>query len=257
MKDGMLPRKVVMRMIGRGVWLELLRRQDLYVCGLLFFLFILGVVVMRVVGIENPATGTFILNMGMTLAATCAHVLLLFLAVRQFPMELENRTLYPLLSRPVRRADLVLAKWIAVSVGGCVVYAVLVGVAWLSVPKLESYDVVLLVQVLLFQFVSLFGLAGLVLSLSLLMPRSMAVLMGGGLYFAGATLRRVIGQGSGMRDLLATYIPDFGMLDLTTRYTDGMAALQGSAFVFLLGYGLALILIFAVLAIALFERRRL
>ncbi|MFU8779487.1 MAG: ABC transporter permease subunit [Kiritimatiellia bacterium] len=257
MNQGMLPRVTAIRLIGRGVWLELLRRQDLYVCGMVMLVFLLGVLVMRIVGIENPATGTFMLNMGMGLATICAHVLLLLLAIRQFPSEIENRTLYPLLARPVRRADLVLAKWLAVAGCGMVVYGILAGLAWVSVPKLETYHPVMLSQMLLLQLLSLGLLAALGILFSLIMPRGMALLVGGGLYFTGAGLRRLAGQAGGWRRFFAGYVPDFGTLDLTTRYTDGIAPLGGGDLIALLGYAVVLLLVCVAVAMFVFERRRL
>ncbi len=257
MRDGLLLHRTAIRIIGRGVWIELLRRQDLYVCGMLMVLFLLGVAVVRIVGIEAPATGTFMLNMGLSLSTMTAHILTLLLAVRQFPTEIENRTLYPLLARPVRRADIVLAKWFAVGCCGVAVYAVLAGVAWISVPKLEGYASGLLLQMLLLQLVSLFLLSGLAIALSLVVPRGIALLAGGSLYFAGATLRRLVGRGDGVRPVLAAYIPDFGMLDLTTRYTDGVAALSSVEIVLLLGYGCGLVLLVVAFGVLVFNGRRL
>jgi ABC-type transport system involved in multi-copper enzyme maturation permease subunit len=257
MKGLMLPRFSAIGLISRGVWLELLRRQDLYVCGMIMMLFLLGVVIVRIVGIDTPATGTFMLNMGMGLSAISAHVLLLLLAIRQFPSEIENRTLYPMLARPVRRSDVVLSKWLAVSGCGIVVYVVLTSVTWLSVPKLEPYDGLLLMQVLLFQCLSLGVLAGLAILFSLVMPRGIAMLLGILLYFAGAGLRRFAGQGTGLLRLLAGYIPDFGKLDLTTRYTDGIPALSAFDAGLLLAYAVALVWASVLLAMLVFERRRL
>jgi len=246
-----------MRLVGYGVWLELLRRQDLYVCGLLMLVFLLGVVVMRIVGIDAPATGTFMLNMGLRLSAIAAHVLTLLLAVRQFPSEIENRTLYPLLARPVRRADLVLAKWLAVGVSGIVVYVVLTVLTWSSVPKLESYAAGLLLQMVLLQWISLLLVAGVAVVLSLLVPRGIALLVGGGLFFAGPAIRRLLAEGSGVRRVLAAYVPDFGLLDLVTRYTDGIGPLSGSEMLTLCGYGGGLVLLSVALAVLLFAGRRI
>ena len=137
------------------------------------------------------------------------------------------------------------------------VYSVLVLLAWGSVPKLEFYDAAMLGQMLMLQVLSLLVLAGFCVALSLALPRGLAFLVGVGTYFGGGSLRRVIGQGSGVRRILAAYIPDWGMLDATTRYTDGIEALGVGSLGALLGYGAIMLVVFLVAAIALFERRRL
>lgn len=244
-------------LIGRGVWLELLRRQDLYVCALLMGAFLLGILVVRVVGIDSPATGTFVYQLGLSLASIVSHVLLLVLAVRQMPFELENRTLYPLLARPVRRADVLCGKWLFVYSGGALVYLLFTAVIWLSMPKLEFYDTTLFLQMILFQILSLGLLAALCIGLSLLLPRALAMALAGVMYFGGALVRRTLTDiGEGMR-WFAVYIPDFGMLDLTTRYTDGLHALpaRDTGLLFIYALGFSLIFLFA--GIVAFERKRL
>jgi len=90
--------------VGKGVIIELIRRKDLYVLGMLMVVFCIGAVSARAAGIKEAATGTFLLNLGMTLSYIFAHLLTLVLAVRQVPSEIENRTIYPILARPVTRS---------------------------------------------------------------------------------------------------------------------------------------------------------
>jgi len=253
----LLPRKNTFLLIGKSVWLELIRRQDLYICLIMLSLFLLGVLVMRIVGIDTPATGTFILNMGMMLASICAHLLLLFFAARQFPSEIENRTLYPLLARPIRRSDILLAKWLAVSLGGILVYTVLLCSVWFSVPKLEAYDTSLLYQTYGLHVLSLLWLSGMSMAFSLLLPRGLAVLLSGIFFFAGGSLRQLMSGNILIRRLLAAYIPDFGMLNLTTRYTDGIGALAVSDLLALVGYGVLMIACFVSAARYAFQGKRL
>ncbi len=255
--DTMLPRKTTFLLIGKSVWLELIRRQDLYVCLMMLLLFLIGVFVMRIVGIDSPATGTFILNMGMMLASMCAHLLLIFLAARQFPSEMENRTLYPLLARPIRRSDLVLAKWLAVSLGGILVYTLLLTVVWISVPKLETYHAALLFQSYLLHVLSLLWLSSMAIAFSLFFPRGLAVLLCGIFFFGGGSLRQLISRDLPIRRLLSSYIPDFGMLNLTTRYTDGIDALAAHDLLALVGYGVVMIACFVFAARYAFRGKRL
>ncbi len=244
-------------LLGRAVWIELVRRQDLYLCLLLMVVFVLGMLMARIVGIDAPATGTFMLNMGLTLASALAHIVTLLLAARQFPDEIEHRTLYPLLARPVRRVDLVLGKWLPASLCGIGLYSLLVLVAWGSVPKLETYLPATLGQLVVLQWLSLLFVGALGLGLSLLLPRAPALLVAGACYFGGATIRRLVGAEHSWLRWIGGYLPDFTLLDLTTRYTDGIGPLTWVGFGAAMGYGVVCTAFWIGLGMLCFERRRL
>ncbi|MEQ8822512.1 MAG: hypothetical protein RLY93_19935 [Sumerlaeia bacterium] len=212
--------------IGYGVFLELIRRKDAYVLLILMSLFFLGTGVIGLVGIENQETGTFLLNLGLTLAYYMAHLLLLILIVRQIPDEIENRTVYPLLAKPMSRSQMFLGKWIACTLGGIVSLLVLGFLGWIPVPKGGAYSWPLLFQGLVLLICSLAMLAALAGALSLLVPRAVA-LVGLGLWFAFGSqaivflrARAADGAPEFLARWLTAYLPDFGKLNLITRYTD-------------------------------------
>ena len=218
----------------RAVWIELLRRRDLSVVAFLMAVYLLGVFAVRTAGIENPETGTLLLNLGLTLAAGAAHVLAVLMATRQVAEELEHRTLLTLLARPVDRTAVLAAKWLAVAVAGAACLAVLGGVAWLSVPRLESYHPGMLAQAVVAGALSVALAAALAMALSLVVPKAVASLVTLGLVFGAGTLlpllriwadRRAAGP---LWAWLLGYLPDFGKLDLVVRYTDGIAPLPAA-----------------------------
>lgn len=251
-----------MLLVANGVRLELVRRRDLHVVALLMGLFLAGVLAARVVGIEKPSVGTFLLNLGLSLAYYCAHVLTLLLASRQLPAEIENRTLYPLLAKPISRTSVLLGKWIACCMAGISVFVVLGALAWLAVPKMEHYDAVLLAQTVLLIPVSIALVAALALLASLVWTRGVTFLLLLALFVAGPKLEGVFARllsasSLGWVKWLVAYVPDFSRLDLTTRYTDGLGPLDAASCLGLVGYG-AIFTIVALMATArLFERRPL
>ncbi len=257
MKTIPVTRGKVYALLGRAVWIELIRRQDLYICLMLMGLFVLGMLVVRIVGVDAPATGTFMLNLGLTLASASAHIVTMLLAARQIPDEIEHRTLYPLLARPVRRIDVILGKWLPSGLCGIALYAVLLAVAWLSVPKLESYVWATFGQMIVLQILSLFFLGALGLSLTLVLPKAAALVVTGGLYFGGATLRRLLVSGMQVPQWVAAYVPDFSLLDLTTRYTDGIGPLAPVGWWSAVVYGVLFTAFWIGLGMVRFERRQL
>lgn len=257
---GALPTSRAVALIVRGVSLEILRRKEFYVLLLLAGLYALGVVVVNVVGVENAATATFLLNLGLSFACLAAHMLVLLTASRQIPDEMETRSLYPLLAKPVLRSQYILGKWVAVWAGGGVALLVLLAAAWAPTPKMQQFSGALLFQVIILQFVSLAMTASLALLLSLFTPKAVNVVLVALVYLAGdrlASLIRSRAAGRGVVEWLTYYIPSFTDLNLVTRYTDGIGALGAVEFLGLMLYGAICAVAALALATVVFDRRPL
>lgn len=247
-------------LVARGVFIELVRRKDLYVLGLLVGCFALAMTVVRGGGIEQPSTGTFLLNLGMTLAVMCAHILTLLLAVRQFPQEIEGRTLHPLLARPLERRTLVLGKWFACALGGfgALLILLLLGVA--PVPRMETYDTVLLVQFLLLQAGSLAMLAALGIGLSLVVNKALLIVVLGALVFLGGRIGPLFehmstGTVQAVGGWLVAYLPDFSKFNLVTRYTDGIGPVPWLQWAGLAAYALLFTVLGLTVGVRALQRR--
>ncbi|MCX7964701.1 MAG: ABC transporter permease [Candidatus Sumerlaea chitinivorans] len=245
----------------RAMLLEAIRRREFYALLLLMGLFLIGAILVQVVGIENPATGTFVLNLGMTLAFGLGHVMALLTAIRALPDEIENRTIYPLLAKPITRLQLFVGKWLAATLAGAVTTFVLFLMGWVPVPKLETYDPVMLAQALMLQFVSLGMISALGLFFSLFLPKAVNLIVLLLLCFPGsklvnmltARMGRVIGRDTA--NWLFGYIPDFQLLNLVTAYTDGLPALSPTQFFLRLFYGAVIIATALTVGTTLFVRR--
>jgi ABC-type transport system involved in multi-copper enzyme maturation permease subunit len=252
-----------MRLIGRGVFLELTRRRDVYVLLLLMGVFLVATVAVTVVGIENPSTGTFLLNLGMTIAIYAAHGMTVLVMARQIPDEIEQRTLYPLLAKPLERDTLLIGKWAACAGCGALVLGVLLVMGWAPVPRMENYHPGALAQALLLLPLSLGLAASMALLLSLAVPRAFALLIGAAVYFGGGHITGLLEQraqaDAWLRPFvwLARYLPDFSKLNLVTRYTDGIDPLAAGPFLGLCLYAMVFTAAFLVLSTWLFRRRPL
>jgi ABC-type transport system involved in multi-copper enzyme maturation permease subunit len=250
----------VVRLVMRGVFVELVRRRDLYVLLMLMGLFVLGVAAVRVVGIENASTGTFLLNLGLSLAAIPAQIMTILVAARLIPEEMENRTIYPLLAKPVRREEFVVGKWLAASVAGVLAYLVLTAMAWLATPKMESYSAPLFGQALVLQAMGLAALAAMTMAFTLAMPRALGIVLAAGIALVGSKVTAIVvnsARGAEAAQWLVLYVPDFSKLNLVTRYTDGIGPLPAGEFAGLAAYAVILALFFVALSVATFRRRTL
>ncbi len=244
----------VIALVVHGSFIEMFRRRDIYVLLILMAVFSLGMILARAVGVTDAATSAFLLNLGMTMAQYFAHVLVLLIAVRGLAAERENRTLYSLLACPVQRSAVLSGKWLAAWMGGLVVFAVLFLLAWVPAPKIAEPDRILLVQNLVLQLFSLGLLAALGICLTLLMPHSLAIIVAGGWYFAGHIITGFLQRGAGLRQWLSDYLVDFNRLNLATRYTDGIAALDAAVMGGLMLYAVLFIAVLYMIANAIFCR---
>ena len=250
-------------LISRAVFIETMRRREIYVLLILALVFLLGILVMNILGIENPATGTFLLNLGMSMSYFFALLLTLISASRQIPSEMENRTIYPLLAKPLKRSHLYLGKWAAVSLSGFCILVVLLTLSWFSIPKMESYHSGVLVQAVVLYFISMFLLASLAMLFSLLMPKGMNLVISAIIVFGGSritALLRARSAGSEFGKIvkwISSYIPDFSKLNLTTRYTDGIVPVGSGEFLGLILYGVLFTIVFIITGATIFQRRSL
>ncbi len=251
------------RLIARGVILESIRRQEFYALIVVCLVYILIGGVTMVVGIENPSTGTFLLNLGMSFAWYIAMALTLITAARQIPKEVENRTIYPLLGKPLSRSSYILGKWLASAAMGIASFLVLFLLTWITIPKMEEYNNVMLVQAVILATMSLLMVAALSISFSLMMPQAVTVVI---LALWVLAAEPVVGfirnraSGGSMESAVrwvTEYLPDFGRLNTITRYTDGISSLSATDFLVLILYATIFIGLALSLGIVKFERRPL
>lgn len=250
-------------LVAWGVYIEALRRKDFYVLAIFMGFFVLGVVILRASGINNPGQATFMLNLGMTMAFLMASILTLLTSARQVPLEMENRTLHPMLAKPLSRDQFLLGKWAASSIVGIVTMVILFLLGWLPVPPGEAHDGFLLLQVLVARMLALSMLAALGLLGSLVFPKALNIVLLGITYFLGGVLANYLRARAfhtpfqPVANWVACYIPNFDLFDLTKRYTDGANFVPGWQYVGILAYGLLATALFLALACAVFRRRPL
>ncbi|MCC5877761.1 MAG: ABC transporter permease subunit [Candidatus Sumerlaeia bacterium] len=248
-------------LIGKGVVLETLRRQEFHLVVIIAGLLMLKAIVVRMIGIENPATGTLLLNLSMTVATWTALIFTLLTVSGLVPKELENRTVYLLLARPVTRAQFFLGKWGAGIALGVVAYLMLLALAWAPGPRMEANDGAMMAQTVIFGIGSIIMIATLAITLSLLLPQPVTIVLVGLMAAGGemaANLFRTAFRSDAVGSLLewgANYLPAFGRLNTVTRYTDGIGPLGFGDFMALLAHVLIISGVTLVGGIVLFEKR--
>ena len=114
MSAGSLSRVAV---IAQVIWRELIRRKDLYV-----LLILLAVMLGYLLSLEffgSSSAVRYMLETGLLLAWLFSWILAINLTARQLPNEERRGTIFPLLAKPITRAELLAGKWLGGWTAAC------------------------------------------------------------------------------------------------------------------------------------------
>lgn len=92
------------------VWLDLLRKKDLYVLFILLAALLVTLVSLNIFGLGH-ATG-YVKDIGLLLTWIFGWILSVSITARQLPTEESRRTIFPLLAKPLTRGQLIMGKWV-------------------------------------------------------------------------------------------------------------------------------------------------
>lgn len=121
---------LAIRVLARGVVLDALRRKDLWVIAIVGVLILSGSSALGIFGVDGLEV--FIKDLAVTVVGLFSTIAAVLTACRVLPDEIRNRTLYPLLARPISRMDLLVGKFagaVVVSWIGFLLLAALTGIA--------------------------------------------------------------------------------------------------------------------------------
>ena len=165
-------------LIARVVWIEALRRKDLWAVAVMMGIYGVAAIALGIVRGNSAAETQFVFNLGLTVSFYLAGILTALLAARQLPEEMERRTLYPLLAKPVSRSTVILGKFAAIlSVGALILVVFAVFVRAVS-HWLPEFQLGMLFQCIVLQIMALTLLAALTLCASIWAPAPVSLLIG-------------------------------------------------------------------------------
>lgn len=244
-------------LVAETVWYPFLRRREFYVLVILLGLYVVGAVAVQLMGVESDAVQRFLLGLGLALSSTLAAILTTVFTARQLPEEFENRTLYPLMAKPVSRPALLAGKFLASAAIGVASYLLFTAVCWLSVRKLPEQQGLLFVQALVLRAVSLMALAAFVLALSVRLPAILASLSGLACWFAGGGVLTWFENASGAAWISAplAFVPSYSTMHFMETYVNAGPPLAAAPFLLIGGYGVCLAVFYYVVAELLFRHR--
>lgn len=243
--------------------LESVRRKDLYVALILGGLMIAAASTLGTFGVEGLEL--FLKDVALNVVGLLSTLLAVLFASRQITEEVQRRTVYPLLARPVGRGDLILGKWLGAFALSA---AALLGFAVLAWALLAAYKIPLgaiFVQYVLLRLFSLGVVCALTLCLSLVMTSGATVTVAllltlGSPMFSGAAKLLYPTAGSAGRVAWEGFnylVPHFDLFDLSKRTSYGWQPIPGAVVGTLLVYAGLFTALFLVLGTLRFRRQAL
>lgn len=212
----------VWRALARAAVLESIRRKDLWVVAILGFLIIASAGTLGLFGFRGLES--FAKDLAVTVLGIFSTIVGVMTSCRMLPEEIKNRTLYPLLARPITRFDLIFGKFlgaVAVTWIGFLMLAVMSAIA-LSMFQVRFEAV--MGQYLLLKMLGLAVLCAVGVCFSAFMTPSAAATLTFIFAFGSSLMIRALvmaGQANaGLKPLfvsLNALLPQFGLFDLGSR----------------------------------------
>ncbi len=251
--------------IARMVLKEIFRKKDFYVALILIFAILFYASQLQ---FYNTAKITrYLMELGLMLVFLFSVILTVSLAARQYPAEIQSRTAYVLLAKPISRFQFIAGKFLGSLLAGwaafTIFYAVFVlivsvkaGAPVSPVLALQTYYLFLLCLMTAAAMASAFSYF-LTVSANITVSLILYILIntyGAGLKHSSESLfwlSRLIGEGS------YYLLPHFEFFDLRQRFIHEWAPLSPGLMAFLTFYALAYSAFFLVLSRIRLEKRAL
>jgi Cu-processing system permease protein len=245
------------------VWVEMLRKKDVYVLFILLATMLLAMAGMNVFGLGQVSG--YIKDIGLLSAWLLGWILTVNTSVRLLPQEETRGTIFALLAKPVSRRDVLVGKWLgAWSVVCAAVLSFYLVTALVILMRGGAFDPVTLLQAFLLQAMALAMVAAIGVALStrlhgdaaatltyvvtgttfVLLPRIPALL--------------VAEKGPSATALLALYyaLPHFELFDLRQRLIHNWGPASWAVVAGIVLYGCLMVSVFLLLAWLGYRRRR-
>lgn len=247
----------------RLVWLETIRRKDIYVLLILLAAFLVALMTLNLFGLSQAVS--YLKEIGLLLAWVCSWILAVSVSVRQLPQEERQGTIFPLLAKPVSRAEVLLGKWLGAWIVTGAATLVFYGLLALLVAlRGGSFGGVVLAQAWLLHF----GLLAIITALGVAFSTRLHADAASALTYvvtlaAWLILPRVpdlalTARGMAQTGLMVIYytLPHLELFDLRRRLVYGWPPAPGVAVLLTLVYGLLMAAIFLTLGWLAYRRKR-
>ena len=230
--------------IAHMVWLDLLRRKDIYVLLILLAALLLALLSLNIFGLGQLSI--YLKDAGLLLAWLFSWILAINVASRQLPQEENRRTIFSLLAKPLTRGELLVGKWLGAWTAVCAATALFYLLMTLMVAvRGGRFEATTLVQAGLLHAAGLGLLTALALTLSTRVTQSAAATLAYiftlASYLIVPRVPAFLATESGLRagGLMALYyaLPHLELFDLRQRAVHDWGPVPGGLLAGILLYG--------------------
>lgn len=241
--------------IARVVWLEMLRRKDIYVLIILCGALLAGMGSINIFGLGGAVS--HVKDTGLFMAWVFGWLLAVNAAARELPQEEARGTVFPLLAKPVTRADVVLGKWLGawsiVTVAVLIFYGLTLGMVMARGGRM---NLPAMAQGLILHAVVLAVLTAIAMACSTRMNHdaaaSLSFVMTAASFWVVPRIAEFVAKETGWRAtllmILYNVLPHFEVLDLRPMMVREHGVLSAVPFFLAAGYGVLLTAFFLLLA---------
>jgi ABC-type transport system involved in multi-copper enzyme maturation permease subunit len=251
-------------LVARTIFIEALRRKEIYVIVLLTIALLLSAAGLRFFHLQS--LHKFYQELALKTMSVATALTVIVLAARQLPREFERRTIYTLLAKPVARWEFLLGKYAGVVLSGwfCLgLFMAVYGVGRLLAPA--PFHLPLFMQYLYLQALLVLVLAALSFLLSLLLAVDAAITVAMLLFLLGQIVTNAFtvlypylgGAGQWLLRILNYVIPQPALFDLSSKIVHEWPPLSAATLLLASLYALMFIVPHLALSFVLFRRRAL
>ncbi len=244
------------------VWLEMLRRKDLYILLVLLATFLLVLVSLNIFGMAGMLG--YVKEIGLLLIWICLWFLTVNLSARQLPREKSEGTIFTVLTKPLTRWQLLLGKWLGVLAGAALAsIAFYLLIAGLLAAYGGQFHCLTFCQHILLHtmFLSVLSALGVLFSTRMNHDAAATLTYVASLsaYLLSPLVPELISQAVGIRYNLLLFLyfalPRLDLFDMRLRLAHDWQAAPWNAIVLILLYGIILTFLLLLLAWISYRKR--
>jgi ABC-type transport system involved in multi-copper enzyme maturation permease subunit len=248
--------------IAQTVWLEMIRRKDLYIVLILQGFFTLLLTSVDAFGSDVPSS--YIMDIGLLLAFLLSIALAMTMGARQFPSEERSGTIFTILTKPIGRLEFLLGKWCGIwsslVAANALFYLIITAV---TLSRGYAFSPPVLFQVFCLHSCMLGIIAAMALFFTLFLTQAAGGTLTGIcvalIYLFLPRIPNMLAYESGWRQyalgLLYFLAPHLELFDMRARVLHGWGLLRLDLFLGTLAYGALLTAGFLALAWCIFRKK--